>query len=846
MQEKNQENTLPRTAGMCFNKETTLKYATYYALRGWRVLPLTPAFKGQNTSGKLPSSRGSKFILDGTSERIPMKDKYGKTITNQYGKIQYAFEYGGCKNATTDLALLEQRFCDESYAPETKCDRLNIGIATGIDSDIVVVDLDGKESLEQLELLEAKYGKLPDTLRSVTGRDCGEHRLYRPPKDKNGNPVPVRSKSKYVAPDIDIKGDGGYIVVEPSMHWTGNRYHFDQDPDNTEIAELPMWIVDLLNGVNWSQQEECLFPEEKKTLQQKNNDKKQGKSKNTQQYRFRHDNTATQNFYICRDGEDEIEVIECDWCSNHYYGRCPWHPNSVSGHSLCIYDLEDRFYCFGCNEKGVAMSQDEVDELDNKSDDHIKELLVEHWKSRQRKYSLTDAGNAERFADTFGDQIKYNWDNKRWMAYDGIRWNVEQGEAIAHNFAVQIARDIHKEALKISDHDIKKRHIAWALKSESAYGIINMLKLARALPTIRTYSDNLNKDIYLLNCNNGTVNLKTGLLQPHNPSDMITELVPVDYIKDAQCQLWLDCLDTWMKSDQEVINFLQKLMGMCLTGDITSRIFTIFYGEGMNGKSIFVDTISEIMGCYADVAPENFLIETRNDKKNEIAELKDKRLVVASETDKHVKLSSKLVKSITGDRRIKGRLLYQQSVTFDITYKCILVTNHLPEVEDDKAIWDRIRKIEWNVRIPPEKRDPYLLDKLRAEHAGILQWLIQGCIQWFKEGKLIAPQAVVDATNQYKEQSNPLKDFFEECCIISPEAKIKTSDLYKAYSEWIGKCSVTKREFNEYIRENGYREGRTTKNGKTIRYWTGITITESFSSSCSFFFEDLNLPEKNK
>jgi putative DNA primase/helicase len=839
MQKKSQENTLPRTVGMCFNKETTFQYVTYYARRGWRVLPLIPAFNGQKTTGKIPSNRGSKFIIDSNGDRIPMKDKFGTNITNQYGNIRYAFEYGGCKNATTALALLEQRFCNDSYVPETNCDHLNIGIATGVDSGIVVLDLDGEESQEQLKILEAKYGKLPETLRSITGRGCGEHRLYRPPKDKKGNPVPVPSKSKYIAPDIDVKGNGGYIAVEPSLHWTGNHYHFDQDPDSTEIAELPMWVVELLNESKWSKKEECLFPEEKKKFQQKNDDKIQDNSKNTQQYRFRHDNTATQNFYICRDGEDEMEVIECDLDSNHYYGDCPWH-NSVSGHSLCIYDLENRFYCFGCNEKGVVFSQDEVDELDDKSDDHIKELLVERWKSKQKKYPLTDAGNAERFADTFGDQIKYNWDNKKWMAYDGIRWNVEQGEAIAHNYAIQVARDIHKKALNINDSDEKKKHIAWAFKSESAYGINNMLKLARALPTIRTYSHNLNKDIYLLNCNNGTINLKTGLLQEHNPSDMVTELVPVDYIKDAQCHLWMDCLDTWMKGDKEVIIFLQKLMGMCLTGDITSRIFTIFYGEGMNGKSIFVDTISEIMGYYADVAPENFLIETRNDKNNEIAELKDKRLVVASETDKNVKLSSKLIKALTGDRRIKGRKLYEQSITFDITYKCILVTNHLPIVENDKAIWDRIRKIEWNVRIPPEKRDPYLLDKLRAEHPGILQWLLQGCLQWFNEGKLISPQAVIDTTNQYKEQSNPLKEFFEECCIISPEVKIRTSDLYKAYSDWIGKCSITKREFNEYIRESGYKEARTTKNGNTIRYWSGITITEEFATNCSFSYMNLN------
>ena len=327
---------------------------------------------------------------------------------------------------------------------------------------------------------------------------------------------------------------------------------------------------------------------------------------------------------------------------------------------------------------------------------------------------------------------------------------------------------------------------------------------------------------------------------------MITELAPVDYDIDVKCPLWMDCLDTWMGGDQEVINFLQRLMGMCLTGDITSRICVIFYGVGMNGKSIFMDTTCEIMGSYADVAPENFLIVTINEKKNEIAELRDKRLVVASETEKNVKLSSKLIKALTGDGRIKGRLLYQQSITFNNTYKCILVTNHLPKVEDEKAIWDRIRKVGWDVRIPPEEQDHYLLEKLRKEHAGILQWLILGCLQWLKAEKLIAPQSIIDSTNQYKEQSNPLKDFFEECCEIYPDAKIRISDLHNAYSDWTGKYSLPKREFNEYIRANGFEEGRTNKNKKTVRYWSGITITDECANNCRFFYDDLNKKPENE
>jgi len=545
------------------------------------------------------------------------------------------------------------------------------------------------------------------------------------------------------------------------------------------------------------------------------------------------------NFYICRNGYNEMEVIECDLYSNRYYGDCPWH-NSVSGRSLCIYDEEGRFYCFGCSEKGIALCQDEVDDLDDKSNDHIKEILVQRWEKKHKKYPLSDAGNAERFADKFDDRMRYNWDSKRWLSYDGIRWNAEEGEATAHNFALEIAREIHQEAIKKTDVDDKKKYFAWALKSESAFGISNMLKVARSLPTIRTYSKHLNNDIYLLNVNDGTINLRSGKLQEHNPDDMITELAPVDFDVDAKCALWEECLETWMEGNLEKIGYLQRLMGMCLTGDNSSRVFPVFFGEGMNGKSKFLDAVSEIMGSYADQAPENFLAVTRNEKKNEIAELKDKRLVIASETEKNMKLDSKLIKGITGDATQKGRLLYQQSITFKNTYKCILVTNHLPKIENDKAIWDRIHKVGWNVRIPDNKQDGYLLDKLLKEKAGILQWLIKGCLQWLKAEKLTAPQSIVDSTNEFKEESNPLKDFFEECCEINPGDKIKISDLYRAYSQWKGKFCLAKRTFKEHMRECGFTDGRTTWQNKTIRFWSGITLNEDFADKCRFHYENLN------
>lgn len=449
----------------------------------------------------------------------------------------------------------------------------------------------------------------------------------------------------------------------------------------------------------------------------------------------------------------------------------------------------------------------------------------------------TDLGNAMRFAAQYGDKIRYNWTMGKWLVYDGTRWNPYTGKAKAQRFAFNVVRNILAEANKFADSTERKRVAKWSFTSESSKGIRAMLDLAKALPKIECYSDQFDTDQFLLNINNGTVDLRTGQLQKHNPDDMISKLAPVTWTGEISSfdgnQLWLSCLATWMKNDKDAIDYLQRLGGMCLTGDITSRVFPIFWGPGKNGKNSLLDTQMKLMGDYATIAPRTLLKASYNEEHStEIAELMGMRLVIASETKKSMKLKTSLVKTMTGDARLKGRFMRQDNFTFDITHKTILMTQNLPIIDETTdAIWDRVHKVKWGVRIPENKQDHQLGNKLKAEWPHILGWLIKGCLQWQKDGYVKPTDAIKQDTLEYRKDMHPLKDFLDENCIEGEgkdEFFIPVTKLKKQFDDWdTNKKKMVSQDFNSYMVESGYTSSSKRVDGKPVKCWFGLRLREN-------------------
>lgn len=454
------------------------------------------------------------------------------------------------------------------------------------------------------------------------------------------------------------------------------------------------------------------------------------------------------------------------------------------------------------------------------------------------KFWPTDEYNAKRLIHLHGDVLRYCWDGDAgWLTYDGQRWNRKEGVAMAENLARQTAESLFDVWKKERNPDQRTKILDWFKKSQNYRQIQAALSMARSDDKIRTLIERLDSDIYLFNCDNGTLDLRTGELRLHRSQDMLTQLAPVKYDREATCPRWLMCLVTWMQNDPEKIDYLQRLMGMSLTGDICARVFPIFHGSGRNGKSVFLDTIRELMGDYALSAPEELLMEKNYQVHPcEIAALVGKRLVMFDETKPNMKLRTALVKRITGDRTLQARYMRENYFEFHTTSKPILVTQNLPRItETTDAIWDRVQLVSWPYRITDEEQNSHLLDELRSEWPGILNWLIEGCLNWQKGGgKLVTPACVQTATENYREESDILANFIAEMVVldIAPEYPVRKSELHKRYIEWTKsnevKWPLSERDFNESFRTRHIgKEGSKKIDGKAVKVWFGIGLAEN-------------------
>ena len=285
-----------------------------------------------------------------------------------------------------------------------------------------------------------------------------------------------------------------------------------------------------------------------------------------------------------------------------------------------------------------------------------------------------------------------------------------------------------------------------------------------------------------------------------------------------------------MAGDADKISYLQRLAGMCLTGDISSRAFPIFHGAGKNGKSVFLNMMIDLLGDYGSTAPPNHLAQKKYESHlTEIASLKGLRMVVASETKSNMELRCDLVKAVTGGGKMTARLMRGDLFTFNITHKTILETQNLPRIyEISDGIWDRVHLLEWGVRIPDDQQDTHLPEKLKAEGPGILNWMIAGCLAWQSDDNLIQPDCVKLATQYYRDDENPLGDFLREVCVIDENHYIPTRELRTNYERWSdenGRKLMANRTFKAHLRGLGLTADVVRRVGtSTVKCWAGIDL----------------------
>lgn len=438
-------------------------------------------------------------------------------------------------------------------------------------------------------------------------------------------------------------------------------------------------------------------------------------------------------------------------------------------------------------------------------------------------HHTTDLGNAGRLVEQHGEDFRYCFEWSKALAFDGKRFAPDVSGSV-ERMAKETVRSIYSEAANAGDADERKALGKHAFKSEAQGRIRAMTALAWSEPGVPVTPDDLDQDPWLLNCANGTLDLKTGELRPHDRADLITKIAPVEYGPKAKAPTWEGFLERVLPSEA-MRSFVQRLIGYVLTGDVSEQVLPFLYGPGANGKSTLVNVVLEMMGDYGKQAAPDLLVAKQGTHPTELADLFGARFVASVEVEDGKRLAESLVKQLTGQDKIRARFMRQDFWEFSPTHKAVLVANHRPAVRGtDHAMWRRIKLVPFEEIIPKEEQNPRLPEALREELPGILAWAVRGCLEWQSEG-LGEPEEVRSATEGYRAEMDILAAFLEDHCVVSPNAEVGATPLYHAYRDWcseMGEASETQTRFGKRLAERGFESSRDTKTRR--KTWRGIGL----------------------
>ena len=443
----------------------------------------------------------------------------------------------------------------------------------------------------------------------------------------------------------------------------------------------------------------------------------------------------------------------------------------------------------------------------------------------------TDTGNAERLVALFGDRIRHCTEWKSWLVWDGARWRPDNSREI-HRYAKLTIRTFYTQATTIKDSSDRQSAENHARRSESAAGIRALLACAESEPGIAVSATALDKDPWLLNCLNGTLDLRTGALIPHRQDELITKLCPVKFDANAACPIFSVFISRILAGSTPLIAYLRRVLGYALSGQITEKACFCLFGDGNNGKTTLLELIRHILGDYSAQVMIDTLMTRRAQESNaslaDLADLRGARFVTTSETEAGQRLAEGKLKYLTGMSEIKTCRKYENPVTFPPTHKIFMDANHRPIVRgSDAAIWTRLKLIPFTVSIPDDEIDKSLLNKLKAEAAGVLAWMVKGCLEW-RQGGLDEPDEVKASVDTWKSEDDPYKEFFEDECEFDPSYSAAVSTLWPRFSDWAKQNGIrypSKSGLYERLHARGCTKGVAQPAlGKQFRCWKGIRL----------------------
>jgi putative DNA primase/helicase len=459
-------------------------------------------------------------------------------------------------------------------------------------------------------------------------------------------------------------------------------------------------------------------------------------------------------------------------------------------------------------------------------------VLEEDVKKIEKKfYSYDDTGNAQRFKDTYGEVIRFSYIRKNWYYYSDKIWVVDQ-EGKIKTLVDEILVKMKKEPVYLADgvdeEDAQKNLTKHIKYSRGSNGKTNMLKESQhLLPISPEYFD---KDKHLLNVQNGYLDLKTGILHEHDKNKFFTKISSIEYTDKIDCPMWLDFLNQIFNGDTALISYLQRAIGYSLSGSTEEQMMFILYGNGRNGKSVFLDIITEMMGNYTtNIQPQTIMVKQQSSSANsDIARLQGARLVTTTEPNDGMRFDEGLVKQLTGGDKVTARFLYGDEFDFHPEFKLWMATNHKPIIRGtDDGIWRRMAIVPFTVQIPEKQVDKQLKYKLRREMKAILNWAVEGYQEWKRVG-LSEPQSIKDQRNEYRTEMDVVELFIEECCFRKEKEKEKSKSLYSVYREWARDNGQYLMSSTKFGKEMGNKFTKIRSNGS---YYRGITLKDEYQNN---------------
>jgi putative DNA primase/helicase len=445
------------------------------------------------------------------------------------------------------------------------------------------------------------------------------------------------------------------------------------------------------------------------------------------------------------------------------------------------------------------------------SNAELGEKIVDRKRSLEqpRPPAFSDEALALRFAEIHENDLRFVAAWGRWLSWDGMRWQFDD---------TLTAYDMVRKVCRAAAAECNKEKIATILASAKTVAAVE--RLARSDRRLAATVDQWDVDPWLLNTPGAIIDLKTGQRRPHRATAHMTKVTAV--APDAACPTptWNAFLERVTDRDAELVTFLRRTSGYCLTGLTSEHALFFIYGTGANGKSTFLNAVTDIAGDYHRTAPIETFTASKNERHpTDLAGLRGARLVTSVETEEGRRWAESKIKALTGGDRIAARFMRQDFFEFKPTFKLMIAGNHKPGLRSvDEAIRRRLHLVPFTVTIPAQDRDKNLGDRLRAEWPGILAWMISGCVEWQHRG-LAPPEVVTRATAAYLEAEDALAAWIDEAGARDPNAWETTTTLYASWKSWAdraGEHAGTMKQFVSNIEARGITSERR-KHGRGFR-----------------------------